>query len=95
MDEIDYRLSEFFRVLGNGIRLGILMQLKEGKQSVKALTGHFDRSQQAVSRHLGLLRDFDLVRAETEGKHHVYHLKRPEVVEKCLELRPYVKRIDD
>lgn len=95
MDEVDYRLSEFFRVLGNGVRLRIVLELRKDERAVTNLAEKLERTQQSVSNHLAILRDHDLVEGQTEGQYRVHSLKRPELIEKALELRPYVKRLDD
>lgn len=92
MDEIDYRVSEIFRVLGNGLRLHIVKLLREGPRTVSDLAAEIDRPVQTVSGHLQKLNDQELVEAESEGRHHPYELKRPDVIDHCLQLRELVSR---
>lgn len=95
MDEIDYRLSEIFEALGNGIRLNIVILIDESPRSVKELSGELDRPMQTVSRHLKKLRDKDLLEAESSGRRRIYEVKRPKLIEECLALRSYIQREDE
>lgn len=68
------RLSEVFRLLGDGSRLAILFALAEEPRTVGALalaTGH---SPSLVSHHLRLLRAARIVRAERHGRFVAYAL---------------------
>lgn len=94
MDEIDYRVSEIFNVLGNGVRLHIVKLLNEEKRNVSNLATELGRPLETVSGHLRKLRDQELVRAETQGRYHTYELKRPDLIEHCLRTREYLSRDD-
>ena len=94
LDEIDYRVSEIFHVLGNGIRLHIVKLLTEKKWNVSDLSEELDRPLETVSGHLKKLRDQELIRAETQGRHHTYELKRPALIEHCLRTREFLSRDD-
>lgn len=94
MDEIDYRLSEIFKVLGNGLRLWIVKLLSEESRSVTELSNEMDRPMETVSGHLKKLRDQELIQAESEGRRRSYELKRPDLIEHCLELRSFISRED-
>ena len=94
MEEVLHRLSTLFQALANGIRLLILTELQEGPETVSDLADRVNRPHNAVSRHLRILRDNDLVESESEGRNRVYDIKRPELVEACLTLRSYLERSD-
>jgi len=59
--------ADFFRVLGDGIRLRILRLLAGHKLNVSELTGILGTAQSGVSRHLRLLREAGLIHEEREG----------------------------
>src|SRR5690349_20679006 len=50
-----------FAALADPTRLSIVQQLARGDATVKTLTGSFDLTQQAVSRHLKVLEEAGLV----------------------------------
>lgn len=92
MDEVDHRLSHLFHTLGNGIRLELLLKLQAASCTVTELAEHVDRPINAVSRHLRILRDNDLVESRSHVRHNVYQIKRPELVDRCLSIRTLLKR---
>lgn len=55
------RAAALLRLLGNEKRLMILCQLAEGELSVSELLQRVDLSQSALSQHLALLREQELV----------------------------------
>ena len=61
--------DDLFRALGDPTRRAIFERLvKEGEQTVRALTDHAGISQPAVSKHLGVLKTAGLVRDRPEGR---------------------------
>lgn len=92
MDEADHRLSHLFKTLGNGIRIRLLQELQSGSRTVTELADHVDRPMNAVSRHLRILRDNDLVESESQGRNNVYRIKRPELVDRCLSIQTLLQR---
>ena len=58
-----------FRALGDPTRRAIFERLvREGEQTVRALTDHAGISQPAVSKHLGVLKSAGLVRDRPYGR---------------------------
>src|SRR5438270_278399 len=58
-----------FRALGDPTRRAIFERIvREGEQTVRALTDHAGISQPAVSKHLGVLKAAGLVRDRPEGR---------------------------
>jgi DNA-binding transcriptional ArsR family regulator len=58
-----------FRTLGDPTRRAIFERLiRDGEQTVRALTGQAGVSQPAVSKHLGVLKQAGLVRDRREGR---------------------------
>jgi DNA-binding transcriptional ArsR family regulator len=62
------------RALADPIRREILNLLKKGRMSAGEISDHFDVTAAAVSRHLSVLKDADLIRDEREGKFIYYDL---------------------
>ncbi|MEO1237266.1 MAG: metalloregulator ArsR/SmtB family transcription factor [Planctomycetota bacterium] len=66
--------AELFRVLGDGTRLGVVMQLMNGPRRVGELNESLGVEQSLLSHHLRVLRDAGLVTAERDGKAVVYRV---------------------
>lgn len=62
------------RALSDPIRREILNMLKNGRRSAGEITEHFSVTGAAVSRHLSVLKEADLVRDTREGKFIFYEL---------------------
>src|SRR3982751_6877910 len=61
--------DELFRALADPTRRAIFERIvREGEQTVRALTDHAGVSQPAVSKHLGVLKLAGLVRDRPEGR---------------------------
>jgi DNA-binding transcriptional ArsR family regulator len=65
-----------FAALGDETRSRMVELLNERPLPVHALAAAFEISRPAVSRHLRVLRDADLVREERRGRENVYALRR-------------------
>ena len=65
--------DDLFRALGDPTRRAIFERLvREGEQTVRALTDHAGISQPAVSKHLGVLKLAGLVRDRPQGRQTFY-----------------------
>jgi DNA-binding transcriptional ArsR family regulator len=61
--------DDLFKVLADPMRRAIFERLvRDGEQTVRALTDHAGASQPAVSKHLGVLKLAGLVRDRPEGR---------------------------
>lgn len=67
-------LQKTLRALADPIRREILDMLKGGRMSAGEITEHFDVTAAAISRHLSVLKDADLIRDTREGKFIYYDL---------------------
>ena len=67
-------LQDTLRALADPIRREILTLLKGGRLSAGAICEHFPVTAAAISRHLSVLRDADLIRDQREGKFIYYEL---------------------
>ena len=68
------RLQLTLKALSDPTRREILNILKQGKQSAGEITAHFDITAAAISRHLSVLKDADLIEDTREGKFIFYEL---------------------
>jgi DNA-binding transcriptional ArsR family regulator len=66
-----------FQALAEPHRRAILRLVRDQPRSVNEVAGHFDITQQAVSRHLQVLRDAGLVAVRPDGQRRLY-VVRPE-----------------
>lgn len=62
------------KALADPTRREILNMLKRGTLSAGAISEHFAMSAPAVSKHLNILKDADLIRDRREGKYIYYEL---------------------
>jgi len=67
-------LQETLKALADPVRREILKLLRKGRLSAGEITEHFDITGAAISRHLSVLRDADLIRDKREGKFIFYEL---------------------
>ena len=71
------------KALSDPIRREILELLKAGRLSAGEIGSHFDVTGAAISRHLSILREADLIRDTREGKF-IYYDLNASVLEEIL-----------
>jgi DNA-binding transcriptional ArsR family regulator len=76
-------LQNTLRALADPIRREILNLLKTGRLSAGEITEHFDVTGAAISRHLSVLKEADLIRDTREGKY-IYYDLNASVLEEIL-----------
>ena len=76
-------LHDTMRALSDPTRREILQMLKKGSMSAGDLAAKFDMSAAAVSRHLAVLKEAELVRDKREGKF-IYYTLNASVLEEIL-----------
>ena len=76
-------LQNTMRALADPIRREILNLLKAGRLSAGEITEHFDVTGAAISRHLSVLKEADLIRDTREGKF-IYYELNASVLEEIL-----------
>lgn len=76
-------LQNTLRALADPTRRDILDLLKKGTLSAGDITAHFDITAAAISRHLSVLKEADLIRDERDGKFIRYTLNAS-VLEEAL-----------
>lgn len=67
-------LQATMKALSDPTRRKILEKLKKGTLSAGDISESFDVSQAAISRHLSVLREADLIRDKRDGKFIYYEL---------------------
>ena len=67
-------MQQTLRALADPTRREILNLLKAGRMSAGDIAGHFAMSDAAVSRHLSVLKDADLIEDDRDGKYIFYEL---------------------
>ncbi|MGN0336525.1 MAG: autorepressor SdpR family transcription factor [Lachnospiraceae bacterium] len=76
-------VQQTLKALDDPIRREILGLLKKGRLSAGEITDQFDITGAAISRHLSVLKDADLVRDTREGKY-IYYELNTSVLEEVL-----------
>ena len=76
-------VQQTLKALDDPIRREILGMLKKGRMSAGEIADRFDITGAAISRHLSVLKDADLVRDTREGKF-IYYELNTSVLEEVL-----------
>lgn len=76
-------LQKTLKALSDPIRREILNLLKGGRMAAGEIAEHFDVTDAAVSRHLSVLKEADLIRDTREGKY-IYYDLNASVLEEIL-----------
>lgn len=67
-------MQQTLRALADPIRREILEMLKKGQMSAGDISDHFSVTSAAISRHLSVLKEADLIADRREGKFIYYEL---------------------
>ena len=67
-------LQETLKALSDPTRREILQMLRSGSKSAGEISDRFDITAAAISRHLSVLKDADLIRDQRDGKFIIYTL---------------------
>ena len=76
-------LQQTMKALADPTRREILNLLKGGRKSAGEISDHFDITAAAISRHLSLLKDADLIEDTREGKY-IFYTLNASVLEEIL-----------
>ena len=76
-------LHDTLKALSDPVRREILNLLKGKRYSAGEITEHFPITAAAISRHLSVLKDADLIRDTREGKY-IYYELNASVLEEIL-----------
>lgn len=75
------QIARVFRILGQPVRVRILLTIGEGEACVCHLEAHLGLRQALISQHLMVLRDAGLVTAERDGRNIYYRLAGAELLD--------------
>ncbi len=76
-------LQQTMKALADPTRREILNLLKKEKMSAGEITDHFDVTAAAISRHLSVLKEADLIEDSREGKY-IYYTLNASVLEEIM-----------
>ncbi len=78
---------DVFQAIADPTRRAIIMLLTVGSLTPNAIAEHFDSSRQAVSKHLKILTECEILQQEQQGREIHYHLNADKMqdIEKWLE----------
>lgn len=77
-------LQQTLKALSDPIRREILNLLKKGRMPAGEITAHLSVSAPAISRHLSVLKEADLIRDTREGKFIFYEINTSVLEETML-----------
>ena len=78
---------DVFQAIADPTRRAIILLLTVGAMTPNAIAEHFNSSRQAVSKHLQILTECEIVQQEQQGREINYHLNADKMkdIEKWLE----------
>lgn len=78
---------DVFQAIADPTRRAIILLLTVGSMTPNALAEHFNSSRQAVSKHLQILTECEILKQEQQGREIYYHLNADKIkdIEKWLE----------
>ena len=76
-------LQQTMRALSDPVRREILQLLRKSRMAAGDIVAHFDITGAAISRHLSVLKEADLIRDTREGKF-IYYELNASVLEEIL-----------
>lgn len=78
---------DVFQAIADPTRRAIILLLTVGAMTPNAIAEHFNSSRQAVSKHLQILTECEIVKQEQQGREINYHLNADKMkdIEKWLE----------
>lgn len=84
-----------FQALADPTRRAILILIASQAMTPNALAEHFDSSRQAVSKHIKVLTECELVKQEQSGREIYYHFNPKKMKEVADWLEPFRKMWED
>lgn len=80
---------DVFQAIADPSRRAILSLLTMGAMTPNALAEHFDSSRQAISKHIKILTECQLIRQEQSGREIYYHFNSKKLKEVDKWLQPF------
>ena len=78
-------LAEIFKILAHPDRIRIIEELRTEEKDVNTLVETLGLPGPRMSQHLSLMRAHRIVEERRDGRHHFYHLTRPEIANWIIE----------
>lgn len=72
-------MAEIFKILANPDRIRLVEELRGGEKDVNSISTVLGLPGPRVSQHLALLKAHRIVAERRDGRHHFYHLTRPDL----------------
>lgn len=72
---------DIFHALADPTRRSIVLLLTAGAITPNVIAGNFESSRQAISKHLQILTECELVKPKQQGREIYYHLNAPKIGE--------------
>lgn len=79
---------DIFQAIADPTRRGIITLIAVQAMTPNAIAEHFDMSRQAISKHLRILTECDLVRQEQQGREIYYQLE----IDKMKEVDKWIEQ---
>ena len=68
MNENNQQLDAIFQALSDTTRRGILMQIRNGEETVSDIAARYDMSMPAITKHLNILENAGLIKRQKAGR---------------------------
>ena len=97
MSEItDFKqITRFFTAMGDPIRLQILLLLRDKPLNVGEIAEQFQVSRPAVSHHLHVLKEANILESEKAGQEVYYRMSKSYIVHELRAMADKLERIGD
>ncbi len=82
---------DVFQAIADPTRRGILTQLLGQPQNLNALASHFDMTRQAVSLHVKILEECEVIKVKKEGRERYCQLQPEKLAEIAIWMGPFQK----
>jgi DNA-binding transcriptional ArsR family regulator len=85
------RKHDVFQAIADPTRREVLRLLAEKERPISEISAHFPISRTAITKHLRILSEADLVKGEKAGRERIYHLQ-PEPLTELKEWLSFYER---
>lgn len=89
------QITRFFTAMGDPIRLQIMLLLRDEPLNVGEITAQFKISRPAISHHLRVLKDANLVQSEKSGQEVYYAINTAYIVDELRNMADKLEQISN